>query len=227
MISKKSYVENLFGDISKRLLKGGYFICSIPDADVIVKRLRTKGVKNEKNEIVLGNQYYSIKFKSDKFPRNKVYGIEYGFFLDDSAVGSKTVDETGNVNITYVPEYLIIPENLKRVAKKYDLEVVEEKNFHEFCKESMKNEDYVALMAKVGLGDIGEIDPKLWEISYLYKIMAFRKTSGPEMNKVDRNFKKFAKNKVTIQEVEGEDEDKNEIEEQENSDQLEDDFFDF
>jgi len=229
MFSKESYVENLFSNISKRLLKGGYFICSIPDADVMVKRIRTKGVKTENDELVLGNQYYSVKFKTTKFPRNQPYGLEYGFFLDDSAVGSKTVDENGNVQITYVPEYLIIPENLIKIAKKYDLELVEEKNFHDFCKESIKNKNFVALMEKLKIEDIGLIPPKLWEISYLYKIMAFKKTSGLEMNENDRDFKSFAGNKVTIQE-DGIEEDnfleENGTGDQKVPDQLEDDLFD-
>ena len=199
MFSKQSDVENLFKNISKRLCKDGYFICSIPDADVMVKRIRSKGVKNENGELVLGNKFYSIKFKSDHFPKDKPYGIEYGFFLDDGAVGSKTVDEEGNIKITYVPEYVIIPENFVKVAKKYDLELVEEKNFHDFCKESIKNKNYVALMERLKLDDVAKIPKELWEISYLYKVCAFRKTSGREMNDTDRNFQKYSKGKVIIQ----------------------------
>jgi len=199
MFSKQSDVENLFNNISKRLCKGGYFICSIPDADVMVKRIRAKGVKNENDEFVLGNKFYSIKFKDDHFPKDRPYGIEYGFFLDDGAVGTKTIDEKGNIKITYVPEYVIIPENFKKVAKKYDLELVEEKNFHDFCKESIKNKNYVALMERLKLDDISKIPKELWEISYLYKVCAFRKTSGKEQTETDRRFDKYSKGKVIIQ----------------------------
>jgi len=190
--SEKS-AENLMNNISKKLCQGGYFICSIPDSDVIVKRIRTLGKKTSTGEIVLGNEFYSIKFQSDKFPRGKPYGIEYGFFLDDSAVGSKTVDENGNIHITYVPEYLIIFENLVKLAKKYDLELVEDKNFHDFCKEAVKVQENFDLMKRMGLEDIGKISPQLWEISYLYKIVVFRKVKGAEMNFVERRFKEYAR----------------------------------
>lgn len=206
MFSRERYVENLFNNISKRLLKNGYFICTIPDADVMVKRIRAKGVKNENGEVVLGNQFYSIKFRSDKFPRGHPYGLEYGFFLDDSAVGKKEIQPDGTVKITYVPEYLIIPENFVKVAKRYDLELVEEKNFHDFCKESIKNPNFVRLMQTLKIDDIGEMPHELWEISYLYKVAVFKKTSGLEMNENDRNFNNFSQGRVVLQEPEEEDE---------------------
>lgn len=53
-----------------------------------------------------------------KFPRNKCYGINYGFFLKD-AVGEETEGK-----IEHVTEYLVEMNNLVRLARKYKLELV-------------------------------------------------------------------------------------------------------
>ena len=202
MFSNKSYVENLLNNISRRLLKNGYFICSIPDADVLAQRINSEGVKDKQGEVIVGNQYYSLKINSEEFPKDNPYGIEYGFFLDDSAVGSKFIDSDGSVRITYVSEYVIIPENFIAMAKKYDLELVEGRNFQDFCRESLKDENYVHLLQNHKVEGIRGHPKELLDISYLYKVMAFKKTSGLEMNKTDRFFWKYAKGQVTIQEDE-------------------------
>ena len=59
---------------------------------------------------IIGNKFYSIKMKSLKFPKKKVYGLEYGFFLKD-AVGEETEGK-----IEYVTEYLVELNNLRRLA---------------------------------------------------------------------------------------------------------------
>ena len=41
----------------------------------------------------MGNKFYSIKFKEDNCPKDKPYGIEYEFFLDDGAMGSQVANE--------------------------------------------------------------------------------------------------------------------------------------
>ena len=42
--------------------------------------------------------------------------------------------------VIYVPEYLVIFEHLATLAKEYDLELVERKNFHEFYGDNIERE---------------------------------------------------------------------------------------
>ena len=48
-------VDLLLSNITKRLFKGGYFISTIPDANVIVKRLRSTAIENKDGDYVYGN----------------------------------------------------------------------------------------------------------------------------------------------------------------------------
>jgi len=81
--------ENFFKNIASKLVESGFFITTIPDSNVIVKRMR-KFAKKSKNQndvyYRMGNEYYSIKIPSLEFPIDKLYGLEYGFYLS-GAVG--------------------------------------------------------------------------------------------------------------------------------------------
>ena len=179
-------IRNGLNNITKKLVKGGYFICTIPDANVMVKRVRSKGVKTEDGSMILGNEYYSVRFESMSFPKDKIYGLKYGFFLND-AVGSKQ-KENEKENITYVSEYVVIFENFIKLARSYGLELVEDKNFHEFLKENVKNPFYHNLLARMELSDFSKMEKGLWEVSYLYKAVVFKKVTGPYIKSVPRNF---------------------------------------
>jgi len=172
--------------VTKKLVKGGYFICTIPDANVMVKRMRERGKKVSETEYVLGNEFYSVRFESLEFPKDKTYGIKYGFFLDE-AVGQKEVQD-GESKITYVAEYLVIFENFVKLAKSYGLELVEHKNFNDFLKDNLKNSFYYNLFTKTVLSDFNFMEKQLWEVSYLYKAVVFRKVDGEDMMSAPRNF---------------------------------------
>ncbi len=61
------------------------------------------------------NEYFSMRFKSLEFPKDKLYGLNYDFYLED-AVGNKSKDdkegEEKDSNISYVPEYIVEIKNL-------------------------------------------------------------------------------------------------------------------
>ena len=61
--------HNILKNATSSLAKDGFFICTIPDANVIAKRLRNKGQKNALGEYVCGNEFYSMKFESKTFSR--------------------------------------------------------------------------------------------------------------------------------------------------------------
>ena len=65
--------------------------------------------------------------KSLKFPKHKLYGLDYGFYLK-AAVGEETEGK-----IEYCTEYLVEMENLSNLALEYGLKLVKSQNFLEFA----------------------------------------------------------------------------------------------
>lgn len=191
LFESEQSARQLFINATKRLVRDGYFIMCIPDDNVIVKRMREKAKKTE-DGYVMGNKYYSIRFDSLEFPDDKLYGIKYDFFLED-AVGERRKDSKGKEEITYVPEFLVESKNFERLAYYYGLKVIESKNFHQFCKESLAFKHNVITLNNIYPDDLSQIDEELWEISYLYKVVAFQKTEGEPMNKISRNFRSYVK----------------------------------
>lgn len=95
--------------------------------------------------------------------------------------------------MTYVDEFLVEFDNFVRIAKEYDLELVEEENFIDFYYKN--KEEYKWLFEKLGLTyEHGKnMDSELWHISHLYKVAAFKKINGLEFNdpKINRKFWEF------------------------------------
>lgn len=115
-------------NVSTKLVPGGYFIGTTLDSNVLVKKLRQIGLKNEGDEkYTFGNEYYSVKFLHRDFPKTKPFGNKYLFYLEDG-VGHKRA----NGKIEYVPEYLVIFKKFVQLAKEYDLKLVKRENFHKF-----------------------------------------------------------------------------------------------
>ena len=119
-------------NVSSRLCEGGYFIGTIIEDNVIVKRLRNrkKIAENKylKEKFTFGNEYYSVKFSQKHFDvKNGPFGIKYGFYLEDSIDNR---DEEGKIK--YVEEYLIVFNEFVKLCEKYDLYLVEKENFTKF-----------------------------------------------------------------------------------------------
>lgn len=167
-------IRAFLSNVVTRLCDGGYFIGSIIEDNVIVKRLRNRKYKDNKymnEKLTFGNEFYSIKFYSKYFPKEKgPYGIKYGFYLEDSI---DKRDEEGNIK--YVGEYLVIFDEFIKLCKEYDLYLVEKKNFTDFYEENVKNFGYKKMFTNM----VNDIDnsTKLqqWEIIQLYQIFVFRK----------------------------------------------------
>lgn len=149
-------------NVAALLKPGGYFLGTIPDANVIVKKLR------DTESLTFGNGVYNVKFDDShyekKFPSSKPFGIQYEFHLEDA------VD---------CPEWLVPFPEFKSLAEEYNLELVSKQNFHEFVHEHILNQDYAELMRKLGaLGDGTSRDTislDEWDAAYLYMTFVFRK----------------------------------------------------
>jgi len=69
LFEKESSALNVIENFSNRLCKRGYVILTIPDACVIVKKLREKGEKKN-GSTVYENEYFSIKADNLSFPKD-------------------------------------------------------------------------------------------------------------------------------------------------------------
>ena len=183
-------------NVSSKLCDGGFFIGTIIEDNVIVKRLRNrKNIKNKyiNEKLTFGNEFYSVKFSQKNFSKkNGPYGIKYGFYLEDSIDNR---DEEGNIK--YVEEYLIVFKEFVEVCKKYGLYLVEKKNFTNFYQEYIKEDFFKRLSYKM-LKDINTSNMKQqWEIIQLYMIFVFRK-GNPEENKKKQYIPYLIKNKINF-----------------------------
>ena len=188
-------------NVSNRLCEGGYFIGTIIEDNVIIKRLRNrKKIPNKYigQKLTFGNEYYSVKFSQKKFNvSDGPYGIKYGFYLEDSIDNR---DEEGKIK--YVEEYLVVFKEFVELCKKYDLHLVEKKNFTKFYHEYVEKEQYKKLSRKM-LKDVDNVNIKQqWEIIQLYMIFAFRK--GKETNNKTRYSPFLHKNNIEFNNYEPE-----------------------
>ena len=193
-------------NVSSRLCEGGYFIGTIIEDNVIVKRLRNRKNITEnkylKEKFTFGNEYYSVKFSQKHFDvKNGPFGIKYGFYLEDSIDNR---DEEGKIK--YVEEYLIVFNEFVELCKKYDLYLVEKENFTKFYSDYVKIEQFKRLSERM-LKDLNNVNIKQqWEIIQLYMVFAFRKGKEKENNSKEKNryVPYFIKNKIEIKNYEPE-----------------------
>ncbi|KAL9246016.1 hypothetical protein vseg_019600 [Gypsophila vaccaria] len=146
-------------NISALLRPGGVVIGTMPDANVIVKKLR------EAQGLEFGNSLFWIRFDEEfadkKFKASSPFGIQYTFRLDDA------VDDC--------PEWVVPFNVFKSLAEEYDLELVFAKNSHQFVQHYFKRPDFVELMSKVGT-----LSPDEWEAAYIYMAFVLKKRGEPD-----------------------------------------------
>ncbi|CAA6668766.1 unnamed protein product [Spirodela intermedia] len=161
--STEARARRALENVSALLRPGGTFIGTMPDANVIVKKLR------EAEGLKFGNDVYWINFEETftqkKFPSSCPFGIKYQFHLEDA------VD---------CPEWIVPFHVFKSLAEEYDLELIFVKNFHEFVDDFLKRPEFVELMRRLGaLGDSiqdrSTLSPVEWEAAYLYLAFVLRK----------------------------------------------------
>lgn len=148
MLKSEENARNFLENVSQRLVDGGYFVATHPDANVIRKKLRELGSKDEHGRVFVKNDYYSLICNKKKFRKSEFFGGVYGFFLDCDLVGTK-VPEGNTIKINYVNEYLIPMAKFQELALEYDLEMVESQNFHDFYVENIQSEDHFKFFRKM------------------------------------------------------------------------------
>ncbi len=189
-------------NVTSRLCDGGYFFGTIIDDNVIVKKLRNPNYNGniyKDKKYYFGNEFYRINFKNSHFnKKNGPYGIEYGFYLEDSI---DKRDEKGNIES--VGEYLIIFKEFIKLCQEFDLYLIENKNFTKFYKDNIN----IPTFKKMFNNMVKDLDSSTikeqWEIIHLYQIFIFRKGKSyvekneqtpkyvPYLSKVKYKFKDF------------------------------------
>ncbi|KAK9084960.1 hypothetical protein Sjap_025371 [Stephania japonica] len=173
--STEARARRALANVSALLRPGGTFIGTMPDANVIIRKLR------EAEGLVFGNSVYWIRFDEEhagkKFGSSDPFGIKYKFHLEDA------VD---------CPEWIVPFHVFKSLAEEYDLELIFVKNAHEFVDEYLKKPEYAELMRRLGaLGDGNQDQSTLsqdeWEVAYLYLSFVLRKRGQPDRNQRNSN----------------------------------------
>ncbi|CAD6246890.1 unnamed protein product [Miscanthus lutarioriparius] len=176
--STEARARQALANVSALLRPGGIFIGTMPDANVIIKRLR------ESEGLEFGNSVYWISFGEEyaekKFPASRPFGTKYKFHLEDA------VD---------CPEWVVPFHLFKLLAEEYDLELVLMKNFHEFVHEYLQKPEFTELIRRLGaLGDGRQDQSTLsqdeWEVSYLYLAFVLRKQGQPSTQPIANNANK-------------------------------------
>ncbi|GAQ81341.1 mRNA capping enzyme family protein [Klebsormidium nitens] len=158
--SEEARARRALQNVSSLLRPGGVFIGTIPDANVLVRKLR------EAPGLEVSNSVYRFRFDdrhADKrFPAKQPYGNTYIFALEDA--------------IASVPEALIPFSALSTLAEEYGLTVEVRSNFHSFIAEHSRNPEFAELLRTMGVAERGkQMSAAEWDAAYLYLAFVFRK----------------------------------------------------
>ncbi|KAI9503464.1 mRNA cap guanine-N7 methyltransferase [Coemansia sp. RSA 1358] len=146
-------------NISSHLAPGGAFICTIPNANWLVKRMREEKSKS------YGNSVYRVEFSkySNSDERISRYGVAYAFTLDEA--------------VEDCTEYLVHMPSFIQLAQEYGLELLYCKPFHELYQQSICNQKALELFQRMRVVDESrpEISADEWEAVGIYLAIAFTK----------------------------------------------------
>ncbi|WOO85154.1 mRNA cap guanine-N7 methyltransferase [Vanrija pseudolonga] len=154
-----SKARMMIENVSRYLRKGGIFIGTIPNTDLLLERLEQIP---EGEPLEFGNSCYSITFEERH--HKGIYGHAYHFYLEDAVEG--------------VPEYTVDWDNFVSLAREYGLELTYKKTFNDILQEEQSTRDFGPLLGKMGVvNEHGEsaMDSDQWEAANLYMGFAFTK----------------------------------------------------
>ena len=149
-------------NIASHMRPGGKFVGTIPDANVLAKKLRDQPTST----MGFGNSVTRVDFEGDTkyFDKaNGPFGIKYNFFLADA------IDDC--------PEYLIHFPTLYKMCAKAGLKLVEKRNFHKFFYRHVENpklRELAGHMKVLTANDAGMTKDE-WEACFYYCAFVFEK----------------------------------------------------
>ncbi|KAH1247706.1 mRNA cap guanine-N7 methyltransferase 1 [Glycine max] len=204
--STEARARQALANVSALLRPGGIFIGTMPDANVIIKKLR------EGFSLMFNSDYYSFKlnlvvddiffvildwrcyFLCEFVAEGLTFGNRVYWVRFDEEFSDKKFKSSSPFGIKYTfhledavdcPEWIVPFHVFKSLAEENDFELVFAKNSHEFVHEYMKKPEFVELMRRLGaLGDGNQDQSTLsadeWEAAYLYMSFVLRKRGQPD-----------------------------------------------
>jgi len=176
---------SFFRNIAGRLVTGGVFLGTIPDAAKLVRSLRDKVSPaasaniDSKEGVTFGNSICSVTFPLESVKAqwsigSSPYGIRYTFFLNDR--------ETGGAPVDHIDEYLVPWELLERLAAAAGLRPLTRLNFHSWFETvTSSSNDSRELLKKMSVLDCeGTMPVEDWEVVGLYRVFAFERVPDAE-----------------------------------------------
>ena len=178
----KATLEGLLYNVATMLKPGGYFIGIVPDASVIVSRIR----RSVKSNPIIGNSLYCLqpsstrsasKFKSSKSMRG--LGLQYNIELSSS---------DSDILFAKCQEYLVPRPILEKQAARCNLRLVQWENLQKLFHTSLQDDSSRHLMKTMGIVLPNEkmkskdkVTYDEWEVLHLYSVFCFvNDSSGPE-----------------------------------------------
>ncbi|KAI8320647.1 mRNA capping enzyme, large subunit [Martensiomyces pterosporus] len=149
--------RQMMHNVSTHLAPGGTFICTIPNANWLVKKLRSI----PDDSTAFGNSVYQVSFaKHGPITR---YGFAYSFTLDEA--------------VEDCTEYLVHFPSFVSLASEFGLELVYCTRFHDFYAEKIADPSHASLFQRMRVVDDlrPEISADEWEAVGIYLAVAFRK----------------------------------------------------
>lgn len=135
--------------VARVLRPGGHFVCTVPDADVLCRRLLAAPPPAR----TFGNGIYRVTFDSrTEFP---AFGARYHFFLAEA--------------VEDLPEYLVARKHLCRLAETHGLALVKTAFFDDYIRELASNPRVRVRPPRRPLS------PEEHEVTSIYRVYAFRK----------------------------------------------------
>lgn len=135
--------------IARVLRPGGYLVCTVPDAEVLCRRL----VATPPPSCTFGNNIYRVTFDSrTDFP---AFGARYRFYLTEA--------------VEDLPEYLVSQRHLCGLAECHGLRLVKTASFDEYLRELTANPRFRARAPRHPLTN------EEHEVTSIYRVYAFRK----------------------------------------------------
>ena len=146
-------LENFLTNVSNNLNKGGKFVGTTLDGDMVFDKLK------DESSIFMEN-YNDILWKI-----NKKYEKDY--FIDDESSIGYPIDVYINSIGKTTTEWLVNFKYLEKKCMEYGLKLLEVKNFKDIYTELTSS--------KKKYGDVGKMEDELKELSFMYNYFIFEK----------------------------------------------------
>ncbi len=178
----ESGLHKFLSNVSSILRPGGIFVGIVPDAAVIIRRIR----RRTRKDVVIGNGLYTIKPKlsSPLLKNSQILGTGIRYSITLAANGRDGPD----VLFDNCDEFLVPRPVLEAIASRYDLRLILWDNLQSFYYNRQHDEYYRSLMTEMNVIPRGP-EPKSvrgpkgkknitfdeWELLHLYSTFMFEK----------------------------------------------------